>query len=59
MQQLPALWMVYQVARVQVVVNEVAGTQVVDQVARVQVVLDQATGAQVLYQVPELRCWIK
>ena len=42
-----ALWLVYQVARVQAVVNEVAGTQVVDQVARVRGVgsSDRSSGA--------------
>ena len=60
-----------QVARVQVVVDQVAGTQMLYQVARAQLVVDQVAGAQVLDQVagaqvvvdqfkwPELRCWIK
>ena len=51
--------MVYQVAGIQVVVNQVAGTQVVDQVAVAQVldqvagtqVVDQVAGVQVLHQV--------
>ena len=41
--------MVYKVAGVQeVVVDKVAGTQVVDQVAGAQVVVDQAAGAQMV-----------
>ena len=42
--------MVYQVERVQMVVDQVAGVQVLDQVAGVQVV-DQVVGPQVVDQV--------
>ena len=38
-------------AGAQVVVNQVAETQVLDQVAGVHVVVDQATGARVVDQV--------
>ena len=40
---------------VQVVVNQVAGTQLVDQVAGVQVVVDQVAGVQVVNQVAGVR----
>ena len=62
--------MLDQVAEAQVVVDQVAGTQVLDQVARAQV-LDQVAGAQVVVgeaggahthvvdQVAELTWWIK
>ena len=43
--------MVYQVERVQMVVDQVAGVQVLDQVAGVQVVVNQVVGPQVVDQV--------
>ena len=48
---LQTIKMVDQVAGAQVVVHQVAGTQVLDQVAGVHVVVDQATGARVVDQV--------
>ena len=50
--------MVYQVAGVQVAVNQVTGTQVEDQMAGAQV-LDQVAGVQVLDQLAGAQGWIK
>ena len=45
------------VARVQVVLDQVSGAQVLDQVARSQVVVDQLAGSQLVDQVAGVQGW--